>query len=480
MSQRNISLRVPAALAEHLQGDKLHGAFEELCRLADLGMQVEEAQCPEPAPGESALSIEYRGACHGRVVVPNDADDVATRQVGPALARIAEHFIEREMAVQDLASALMDNYEELNLLYNLLPHVSTKVDPAEIGQFLVAETARVLNCRRVSMLVLDDRKAHFKVLAARGLPDDVMQMTIPIKNSVAGKAASRGGVVVVNDIDEHPDLLELSRGIYDSAAFIVACVPMQACGEALGMITATERQGGAEFSAHDVKLLEGLSAMGASVLLNCRLHETISRQMISTIHALASAVDAKDAYTHDHAGRVADLCVETAKEMGVTGPEQLREVRLAGLLHDIGKIGIPDAILCKPSSLTSEEFGIMRKHVEIGPRIVEQVAGLEGVANAIRHHHERFDGLGYPAGLSGDVIPLPSALIAVADTFDALTSDRPYRKGTDAETALAELRRCSGTQLNPDVVDALIRVVIREEGLAATDPEHNSIAVTVS
>jgi putative nucleotidyltransferase with HDIG domain len=183
--------------------------------------------------------------------------------------------------------------------------------------------------------------------------------------------------------------------------------------------------------------------------------------MMNTIKALACAVDAKDHYTHDHSDRVSRLCVESARCLGITNAETLRKTELAGLLHDVGKIGIPDAILCKPSHLTADEFTTIKTHVEIGARIVRKVSGLEEVAMAILHHHERYDGLGYPGGLSGDEIPLGSKLIAVSDAYDTLTSDRSYRKASPVEEALQELRMCKGNQFDPQVVDAVTEVVNR-------------------
>jgi putative nucleotidyltransferase with HDIG domain len=184
--------------------------------------------------------------------------------------------------------------------------------------------------------------------------------------------------------------------------------------------------------------------------------------MITTIQALASAIDAKDQYTHAHSARVAQLVLATARELGITDPETCREVELAGLLHDIGKIGIPDAILTKAGRLTPEEFATVQRHTEIGAGIVRKVEGMERVAQAVRHHHERYDGLGYPLGLARDAIPVTSRMIAIADVFDVLTSDRPYRKAVGVEEAVLEINRFRGTQFDPAIVDAFQRVISRE------------------
>jgi diguanylate cyclase (GGDEF)-like protein/putative nucleotidyltransferase with HDIG domain len=169
--------------------------------------------------------------------------------------------------------------------------------------------------------------------------------------------------------------------------------------------------------------------------------------------ALARAVDAKDSYTRSHSETVSETCGLIAEELGLP-PERVARLRLAGLLHDIGKIGIPDAILQKPAALTDEEFEVMKTHSKLGYRIVRG-AELEQEAEWILHHHERLDGRGYPDGLSGDAVPLESRIILVADAFEAMTSDRPYRRGQPERTALAELARHAGTQFDPDAVAAL-------------------------
>ena len=175
--------------------------------------------------------------------------------------------------------------------------------------------------------------------------------------------------------------------------------------------------------------------------------------------ALARAVDAKDSYTRSHCQTVSQLCGLIGTELGLDAG-RLTRLRLAGLLHDVGKIGVPDAILNKPAKLTDDEYEHMKRHSLLGYDIV-QAADMELEARWVRHHHERFDGGGYPDGLAGEEIPLESRVILVADAFEAMTSDRPYRLAPGQSFAVRELGRHAGTQFDPTVVEALTRVLAR-------------------
>lgn len=190
------------------------------------------------------------------------------------------------------------------------------------------------------------------------------------------------------------------------------------------------------------------------------------RHVTTLATALARAVDAKDAYTHSHCETVAELCALVAEEFGLP-PERVARIRLAGLLHDVGKIGVSDAILQKPGPLTAEEFAIMQTHPTLGCHIVS-AAELEEEARWIRHHHERLDGAGYPDGLLGSQVPIESRIIMVADAFEAITADRPYRDRRSVPEALRELSRHAGTQFDPRCLEALERIV--GDGLVRTAP----------
>ena len=202
---------------------------------------------------------------------------------------------------------------------------------------------------------------------------------------------------------------------------------------------------------------------------NRRLIAALERGYLDTIRSLASAIDAKDPYTRGHADRVAALAVEIGRELRL-GADVLAALEYAGVLHDIGKIGIPDEILAKRSPLTPDEMALVRDHPRIGAEIVAGVEFLRAAVPAVRGHHERWDGGGYPDGLAGEAIPLVARVVNAADTWDACTSDRPYQAAFDAPGAEAILAALRGTQIDPAVHDALLAVLRRRGELGAGGP----------
>ncbi len=236
----------------------------------------------------------------------------------------------------------------------------------------------------------------------------------------------------------------------------VMCAPLIHQQEVLGVVYVDTRGATSAFVKSDLELLVALAGPAAIAIRNAQYLRKLERSYHDTIVALSNSVEARDHYTVGHTWRVTNFALQIAKEMGWT-EEQLKACEIGGVLHDVGKIAIEDSILRNPGRLTDEEFAKMKIHPEKGARMMQDIPFLKHVIPYCLYHHERFDGRGYPFQLSGDKIPIEGRLVAVADTFDAMTSNRPYRKGMDPELAIAELERGRGTQFDPECVDALIR-----------------------
>jgi len=240
--------------------------------------------------------------------------------------------------------------------------------------------------------------------------------------------------------------------------------------ELLGILLLGQKENNEVFGRDELDFFVALASDVAMAIRNAQLFRDLEKELdakkrlfVHTTIALAAAIDAKDHYTHGHTARVTSLSLEIAKKLGERNHDAINEkflehLQFAGLLHDIGKIGVPESILNKNGTLVGDEKKKMQEHALLGSAILQPIKELETAILGVKYHHERYDGSGYPEGLKGDQIPLVASIISIADSFDAMTTDRPYRKGLSRQEAVDEIRRQSGKQFNPVIVEALVEL----------------------
>jgi len=267
----------------------------------------------------------------------------------------------------------------------------------------------------------------------------------------------------------------LQKSLYQMEIFEAeVAVPTYYRDELIGIVFLGKKKNRKRFAAAEIDFFLALASDVAMAIRNARLFKELEAELnkkyrlfIHTTVALAAAIDAKDHYTHGHTSRVTTLSLAIAKKLGekdkkISDPKFLEHLHISGLLHDIGKIGIPESILNKPAPLNEEERKKMNEHPLVGTAILQPIKELEDSILGVKYHHEKYDGSGYPEGLKGEQIPMIASIISVADTFDAMVTDRPYRKGFSKAEAIEEIKRVSGKQFDAKVATAFIELY--EEG----------------
>ena len=254
---------------------------------------------------------------------------------------------------------------------------------------------------------------------------------------------------------------ELDGGLPGLDGTVIA-QPIVNDGRVIGLLVAAEKSGtDPAASSMDIKLVCAAASHMEIFLENAGLYEDLNAMFLGTLESLTASIDAKDKYTCGHSRRVAMLTRQLAAASGCDS-NTLHRMHIAGLVHDVGKIGVPERVLVKPGNLDDEEVEWIRRHPEMGHRILRDIPKFDDVLAGVMHHHERWDGGGYPAGLSGEKIPLVARMISIADAFDAMTSSRTYREGMSRELVLAEMRKCAGTQFDPELVPIFVSLDFTE------------------
>jgi HD-GYP domain-containing protein (c-di-GMP phosphodiesterase class II) len=305
----------------------------------------------------------------------------------------------------------------------------------------------------------------------RGLIEEDTE--IVVSQTILQTAVARREAILSNDalVDER---FVHSRSVANLKVRSAMCAPLTNRDKAFGIIYVDSTSQSNLFSQDDLSLLSAMAIKAGVSLENARLYDDLRTLFYNTVETLIRALQARDPYTSGHSTRVSRYCLLIADKLDFSTKEK-HSVYLAAMLHDIGKIGVPDTLLLHPGKLTSQEMEVVMEHPQMGASMIRMLGEMHPIVPLILHHHEAYDGSGYPDGLKGDQIPLISRIIAVADSYDAMTSDRPYRQRRKKEEAVEELRACSGTKLDPKVVAAFLEVL--EEIASQRSVERDKVLI---
>jgi len=353
--------------------------------------------------------------------------------------------------------------KELETINKVSAAITSTLNLKKVLSSIIELGSKFFNTNKGSLFMYSDAKNALVLKVAKGIRK--RNIIFNKGEGIAGAVFESKSPLLVKNTLKSKQFKILGDDIPES----MICAPLIVKNKSIGVLS-FERKEEQPFTKEDLEMLLILARSSAIAIENANLYKNLLTVYLETVQSLASAIEAKDSYTHGHSQRVAKYSVMIARKLGLKGSE-LETIRHTALLHDIGKIGIAESILLKPGHLTQEEFETIKGHPLVGAKILESIDFLKKVRDQLKYHHERYDGKGYPSGLKGEQIPLGARIIAVADTFDAMTSNRPYRKKLSFEYAKQEILKNSGTQLDPKVVKAFLELNLEE------NDEHNETSL---
>lgn len=384
--------------------------------------------------------VEIQGTVIGYV-----GGNEKTKGIAKTLSLLASREVERK----SLAAEALDKYKEISLLHNISEMLAENLDPKEVTSLVFREAKRFIKADSASVILHDEETGIMQVVAGTGKETNPKIVMLP-GQGIAGLVMESGKPELVNDVTGDPRFIP---GFHEVRALMSA--PLKIRDRVIGVINVSSKEPEV-YSAEDLKILSSIALHAASAIETARLYDDLRETFLTTVYTLAETIEKRDPYTGGHTKRVMTYSLALANVMGFDENESNR-LELAAMLHDIGKIGVRDEILLKPGKLTDEEYEMIKMHTVFGEQIIKHIRRLREVIPGVKWHHERYDGRGYPDKIGGNDIDIIARIIAVADSFDAMTSDRAYRKALSNEIAIDELLKNSGTQFDPDIVDAFIQ-----------------------
>lgn len=348
---------------------------------------------------------------------------------------------------------LKKSKDQLSVLYQVSRTISSTLKIDDILQTILDFSIKISGAGRGSIMLLDKKKRTFFIKIPYDKSEkNIDKITFAENENTIGWVVKNKKFLYIEDLenDKHFSKIEIIHRRIKQLLII----PIIVEDKVIGVINLENTSLGPD----TIDLLRSFSEGAAVAVNNARLYQKIQDSYFEIVKALAQAIEAKDPYTHGHSERVMEYAVQIAQKLGLP-EEEIESLRYAAMLHDIGKIGVKGIILNNPDGLTNEEYDEIKKHPVVGEGIIQPIELLQPIRPFIKHHHEWYNGKGYPDGLSGENIPLGARILAVVDAYDAMKSDRPYRKALTEETVIQELKRGNGTQFDPKIVEIFLEIL---------------------
>jgi putative nucleotidyltransferase with HDIG domain len=393
------------------------------------------------------------------------AQRIAVRDFSqPVSVSSHDEFKDLAVAFNEMAEALNHKFKTLSAKAEIDRAVVSTLDPDEIIKAAITRIADCLACRVYGISLIDvSASARNRVLYSFQFErQTILTETVNITPHERRVLAQHPNYLIVQANDPRPHYLPKNSHLRLPTLLILPVWVKKKLAAILWLADSLSEQ----FTTEDITLARQLADQVAVALSNSSLIEELQEMNWGALQALARAVDAKSAWTAGHSERVTELALKIGKALHLDS-DSLEKIQRGAFLHDIGKIGVPLAVLDKPAKLSDEEFGLIKRHPDLGAKIIEPINAFKAILPMIAQHHERFDGKGYPGGLAGEAIHQSARILAVADVYDALSSDRPYRKGMGIEAALGLIQKEAGYQFDPEMVKALLKVIAEDQQRAA-------------
>jgi putative nucleotidyltransferase with HDIG domain len=385
------------------------------------------------------------------------------------IAGLAETFNEMTDSLRERSESLTKKVLELATLYEMSRALGSTLDMDELLDSVLDSALRIFGVDLGYVTLWNEESGVLELRAWRGGERERPDANA-IRSSMSEWVVREGRPLIFNPAyGQSIDQVDRLTG-----APAALCVPLISTEGTMGAITVGTSTSNVRFSSDDVRLLSTIANHMTIAIGNIGLFSSLQNAYLSTVRSLAAAVDAKDAYTRGHSEQVAAYALQIAERMELSH-DQRTALEMAAYLHDIGKIGVQESILLKPGALDADEMAQMSHHPLIGANILKPVGFPWPITPIVRHHHEKWDGTGYPAGLQGEEIPLLARILTVADAFEAMIADRPYRAGRTLADAIAELHRCSGSHFDPRIVDVFVDILLEQGGC-----EEVAVAVEIA